>query len=47
MTGNEVHAAVSKIIGLYGDVTATKAWIAATSRGRTPAYERPRLVNPG
>ena len=46
MTGNEVHAAVSKVIGLYGDVTSTKAWIAATSRSR-PVYEKPRLVNPG
>jgi nicotinamidase-related amidase len=47
MTGNEVHSAVSKIIGLYGDVASTKAWIAATTRSRSPSYERPRLVNPG
>jgi nicotinamidase-related amidase len=47
MTGSEVHTAVSKIIGLYGDVMSTKSWISATSRSRPPAYEKPRLVNPG
>jgi nicotinamidase-related amidase len=47
MSASEVHLAVSKVIGLYGDVTSTKAWIAATTRSRSPAYEKPRLVNPG
>jgi nicotinamidase-related amidase len=46
MTASEVHTTISKVIGLYGDVMSTKAWIAATSRSR-PAYEKPRLVNPG
>src|SRR5476651_1416380 len=47
MTGSEVHAAVSKVIGLYGDVMSLMVLIAATSRNRPPAYEKPRLVNPG
>ena len=46
MTGSEVHQAVTKVIGLYGDVMSTKAWISATSRSR-PEYEKPRLVSPG
>ncbi len=46
MNSSEVHQAIGKIIGLYGDVMSTKSWISATSRGR-PAYEKPRLVNPG
>lgn len=46
MTGDEVHQAITKVIGLYGDVMSTKSWISATSRSR-PSYEKPRLVNPG
>jgi nicotinamidase-related amidase len=45
MSGNEMHAAIAKIIGIYADVISTNAWIAATSR-RERAYEKPRLVNP-
>ena len=43
--GGEMHSAVTKVIGLYGDVMPTNAWISATSR-RPRSFEKPRLVNP-
>jgi hypothetical protein len=45
MADGEMHSAVTKIIGLYGDVMPTNSWIAATSRSQRP-FEKPRLVNP-
>ena len=32
MGANEVHRAVSRVAGLYGDVVTTQSWIARTSR---------------
>jgi len=43
--GGEMHSAVTKVIGLYGDVMPTNAWISATSRSPR-SFGKPRLVNP-
>jgi nicotinamidase-related amidase len=45
LSGSEIHAAIGKIISLYGDVTSTGAWIAGTSRNQR-IHDKPRLVNP-
>lgn len=45
MNDGETHTAITKIIGLYGDIMPTNSWIAATSRSQR-AFAKPRLVNP-
>lgn len=36
---SEVHGVISRIVELYGDVSSTQSWIAATATGRNRRHE--------